>query len=141
MSVIGRGTTVDSDNLPTELMLPPGSFAAWSAIFQNLLTNAFRATAEVHPGRVTIDGGAGPSKGWIRFQDNGSGMNLEIAEELFLPFERAAESSEKAEALGLGGSGLGLTIVRMITDELRCVVAFETPDLGWATAATITWKV
>lgn len=140
MMVLARATQVETSGVPDDLTLPAGTYAAWSAILQNLLTNAFRATLEVKPARVAIDGGTSRARGFLRVQDNGLGMDPGQADRLFLPFERGAENSEKVEALGLGGSGLGLTIVRMITDELGCTVAFADPDPGWSTAVRIEWK-
>lgn len=140
MMVLARATQVETSGVADGLTLPAGAYAAWSAILQNLLTNAFRATLEVKPARVAIDGGTTRAGGFLRVQDNGVGMDPGQADRLFLPFERGAENSERVEALGLGGSGLGLTIVRMITDELGCTVTFDDPDPGWSTAVRIEWK-
>lgn len=141
MTIIRPATEIDTRAVPADLVLPAGSFAAWTAVFQNLLTNAFKATADKRPARIAIDAGSDLHRGWIRFQDNGVGIDLADAERLFQPFERGGEDSEKVEALGLGGSGLGLTIVRMIADELTCTVAFDDPESGWSTAARVEWKV
>lgn len=141
MAIIRPAAEVDTAAVPAHLLLPAGSYAAWTAVFQNLLTNAFKATADNRPARIAIDAGSDRHRSWIRLQDNGVGMNLADAERLFQPFERGGEDSEKVEALGLGGSGLGLTIVRMIADELSCTVAFDDPEPGWSTAVRVEWKV
>jgi len=140
MAVLARDTRVEFSAVPDDLRLPSGGYAAWSAVVQNLLSNAFRATLESKPPRVSIDGGSDSRLGWIRVQDNGAGLNLGDSDRLFLPFERGTEPSAKSEALGLGGSGLGLTIVRMIGDELGCVIKFVEPSDHWSTAVRVEWK-
>lgn len=140
LSVLARSTRVDSSAVPQELLLPPATYTAWSAVVQNVLMNAYRATLECKPGRVRIDGGGNRSQGYLRFQDNGvGGIDLKTAPRLFLPFERASIVSERAAALGMGGSGLGLTIVKMITDESGTAVSFVEPDDGWSTAIRFSW--
>ncbi|WP_336648469.1 ATP-binding protein [Microbacterium sp. MMO-10] len=140
LGVLARRTAVDTGNLPKDLMLPPATYTAWSSVMQNILMNAFRATLESRPGIVCVDGAANDGGGSIRFQDNGvGGVDLSRADRLFLPFERAAAVTERAAALGLGGTGLGLTIVKMIADEVGCRVGFEQPDDGWSTAIRISW--
>lgn len=141
--VLARATEVDESGVPADLVLPMGSYAAWTAILQNLLTNALRATLEARPSLVAIDGGRSNGRAWLRVQDNGQGMDLSDAERLFMPFERGPEEpsrTERAASLGLGGSGLGLTIVRMITDELGCSVAFVEPADDWSTAVRVEWR-
>jgi signal transduction histidine kinase len=140
MSVLGRGALVTFDAVPSDLKLPLGGYAAWSAVIQNLLTNAFRATHAVKPRKIRIDGGADGTVGWLRVQDNGDGVDLADATRLFEPFERGAAYDARAEALGLGGSGLGLTIVRMMLDEIGATASFVTPEGGWSTAVRIEWK-
>lgn len=140
LMVLARATIVDFTPIPEALRLPSGSYAAWTAIFQNLLINAFRATVESKPASIMIDGEASVGGGWIRIQDNGVGLSVSNSDRLFLPFERDVENGEKIESLGLGGSGLGLTIVRMIADELHCRVRFVEPDPGWSASIKIEWK-
>jgi len=140
MSVLGRGATISFDNIPSGLKLPPGGYAAWSAVIQNLLTNAFRATHAVKPREIRIDGGTDGSVGWLRVQDNGEGVDLADSARLFEPFERGAPYDARIEALGLGGSGLGLTIVRMMLDEIGATANFVLPMRGWSTAVRIDWK-
>lgn len=142
LQVLARATVVDTASIPRDLVLPAATYTAWSAIVQNLLVNSFRATLERRPASVQIDGGQDDGRAWLRVQDNGSGgVDLATAHRLFLPFERQAAVSERAEILGLGGSGLGLTIVRMIADEIGCKISFVTPEDSWSTAVRIDWRV
>lgn len=140
LRVLARRTSVDSSRVERDLLLPPGTYTAWSSVVQNILMNAYRATLEARPGRVMVDGKGTEGGGFVRFQDNGhGGVDPRRAERLFLPFQRSGAVTERAVALGLGGSGLGLTIVKMITDEIGCRVGFEEPDVGWSTAVKISW--
>lgn len=140
LRVLARRTNVDYSRVDDRLLLPPATYTAWSAVVQNILMNAYRATLESRPGRVIVDGEAADGTGYVRFQDNGQGgVDLKRADRLFLPFERSGTLTERAVALGLGGSGLGLTIVKMITDEVGCRVGFEEPEPGWSTAIRVSW--
>jgi signal transduction histidine kinase len=140
MEVLGRGAKIDYEAIPKDLQLPLGGYAAWSAVFQNLLTNAFRATQTAKPRLIRVDAGIDRKTGWIRVQDNGEGVDLDRADRLFEPFERGVEHDTHAEALGLGGSGLGLSIVKMMLDEVGASARFEPPESGWSTAVRIDWK-
>ena len=131
---------MDVSNVPGDLMLPQASYAAWIALLQNLLTNAVRASLDAKPARIFIDGGRANKHAWLRVQNNGESVEVEESERLFLPFERNDASTGRSEALGLGGSGLGLTIVRMIADEIGCRVRFAEPEPGWSTAVEVRWK-
>jgi signal transduction histidine kinase len=102
---------------------------------------AFRATIDSKPALIQIDGGSARNREWLRVQDNGhGGVDLATSSLLFQPFERGTNESRRAKALGLGGSGLGLTIVKMVVDEMRSTVAFEAPDAGWSTSVKISWE-
>lgn len=151
MEVLARGAEVDFTGVPKTVLLPRGGYAAWSAVLQNLLTNAFRANQGYRPRLIRIDAGteAAPAAGrrsgaggvgWLRVQDNGHGVDLADSIRLFDPFERGVEPDRHAEALGLGGSGLGLAIVKMMLDEMGASARFEAADPGWSTAVRIDWK-
>lgn len=129
---------INTDAVPEALHLPRGTYAAWSAVFQNLYVNAFNAIRQESGQLVQVDGGGEDASGWIRLQDRGIGIDLLEAERYFRPFERGPVR-RRGNTL-LGGTGLGLTIVRMITEELRCNVRFATPQTGFSTAVVIDWK-
>jgi len=140
MKVLSRGTEIDLSGVQRGLMLPPASYAAWVAVLQNLLTNAFRATLDESEPSVRVDAAAVDGGGWLRVQNNGVAIDLADADRFFLPFEREDHSAKRSEALGLGGSGLGLTIVRMIADEIGIDARFEEPQDDWSTSIRIKWK-
>ncbi|MCY3859278.1 MAG: ATP-binding protein [Gammaproteobacteria bacterium] len=122
-----------------DLYLPPASFAEWSSLFQNVLINASNATLDVDDGQVACIGGRTGRSSWVRVNDNGVGVNVDTAEELFEPFERRTEISEARRELGLGGTGLGLTIVRMIAKQRGAKVEFRKPDSCWSTTFQLSW--
>jgi len=76
----------------------------------------------------------------IQVQDTGRGVDLSTADELFKPFVRKLRVSAERRALGLGGTGLGLTIVRMIANNADCKVRFVEPDKGYRTAFELSWS-
>ena len=59
---------------------------------------------------------------------------------LFEPFERDITLSAERRALGMGGTGLGLTIVRMIAESRGCEVTFVKPSEGYSTAFELKWR-
>jgi signal transduction histidine kinase len=76
----------------------------------------------------------------ILVQDTGSGVDLKSANELFKPFVRKLKITQARRELGLGGTGLGLTIVRMIAANLDCKVGFVEPESKFSSAFQLSWK-
>ncbi|OJG00052.1 hypothetical protein AX760_25605 [Pararhizobium antarcticum] len=76
----------------------------------------------------------------ILVQDTGSGIDLTEGEALFQPFQRRSTISAERREMGLGGTGLGLTIVRMVANNLNCSVAFVAPKPDYSTAFELSWK-
>lgn len=136
-----RGVTVDASEVSDELVLPEGRFADWTAIFQNVLVNSANATLDSEERLIAINSGQVARNVSIHIQDTGSGVDLNKAEELFLPFVREQEISEDRRALGAGGTGLGLTIVQMMARSLGCRVAFAEPEKGFATSFRLSWRI
>jgi signal transduction histidine kinase len=135
-----RGVSVDTEGVPEGLRLPPARFAEWVAIFQNLLVNAANATLDSAERMIAVQGSRAGRDQILMFQDTGSGVDLDEADELFAPFARRQTISDERRALGAGGTGLGLTIVRMISRNIGCRVAFAEPDDGFATAIGLSWR-
>jgi signal transduction histidine kinase len=132
-SLLLRGVKVDVEQVPKGLRLPAGRFAEWVAIFQNLLVNAANATLDRSDRRIAVSGYRAGRNAALLVQDTGSGIDLDEAEELFAPFVRRQTISEERRALGAGGTGLGLTIVRMI--------ARNTLSAAWLTIQQLqTWR-
>lgn len=140
LRVLAGAAYVDTSRVPASLRLPLAAYPAWSAILQNLYVNAFNAVLDRAERRVVVDGTGGSATGWLRVQDTGRGVDLDDADRLFEPFQRGTSPSRERASLALGGAGLGLTIVRMIADELGCNVRFEPPEDGFSTAIRISWR-
>ena len=129
-----------SQSIPSDIYLPAATFAEWNSLFQNVFINAANATIDRNKRRVRCIGGRTGRAAWVRVEDNGSGVEWDRSYDLFDPFTRRATISEERRALGLGGIGLGLTIVRMVAHQRRAKVSFVEASPGWATAFQISWS-
>ncbi len=129
-----------SMDIPRDIALPPATFAEWNSLFQNVLVNVANATLDAdRPVAHCIGGRTGRST-WVRIHDNGVGVDVTDSESLFEPFSRAVRISDERRALGLGGMGLGLTIVRMIANRRRAKAAFVKPQRPWTTTFQLSWR-
>ena len=139
-SFLARGIDIDYSQLDDQLYLPKASFAEWGAIFQNVFTNAFNAMLDSPRRLLHISSRSHEKSREILIQDTGHGIDLENADKFFAPFERASKISAERQALGYGGTGLGLTIVRLLADNIGCRVQFCQPQDGFRTAFSIQWR-
>ena len=139
-SFLARGIDIDYSQLEDQLYLPKASFAEWGAIFQNVFTNAFNAMLDSSRRLLHISSRSHEKSREILIQDTGHGIDLEKADKFFEPFERASKISAARQALGYGGTGLGLTIVRLLADNIGCRVQFVAPQDGFSTAFSIRWR-
>lgn len=140
LGVLVRGIRIELDGIDPELRLPSGTFAEWSSIFQNVILNAVNAMVDSERRVLTISTTVKDGEAILIFQDTGTGVDLKRSEELFKPFVRKTTISPERKALGYGGTGLGLTIVRMIAEKVHCAVQFKKPRRGYATAFSISWR-
>ena len=139
-SFLARGTEIDYSQIDSNLRLPAASFAEWGAIFQNVFINAFTAMLDSPKRQLHISFRSHRNSREILIQDTGYGINLKDADRLFEPFERASKISPERKALGYGGTGLGLTIVRLLANNIGCRVRFVDPEDGFKTAFSIWWR-
>ena len=139
-SFLARGIDIDYSPLDNQLYLPKASFAEWGAIFQNVFTNAFNAMLDSPHRLLHISSRSHEKSHEILIQDTGHGIDLEKADKFFDPFERASKISAERQALGYGGTGLGLTIVRLLADNIGCRVQFVQPQDKFRTAFSIRWR-
>lgn len=139
MRLLLRGVQIDVSLVDPSAMLPAGSFAAWSSIFQNVFLNAVAAMLDAPVKKLSVSSGSTDSEEYLLIEDTGVGVDLETAEQLFEPFARQLELSSENRSLALGGSGLGLTIVRMLTSNVGAKVRFAKPSKGFSTAFRISW--
>lgn len=140
IQVLLRGVDIETPGVDKALRLPKGTFAEWSAIFQNVFLNAANALLDADEKRIIVNSEQQHKTRAILVQDTGIGVNLATAEELFKPFVRKLQLSPQRRSMGLGGTGLGLTIVRMIAQELNCRVGFVEPSAGFSTAFKLSWS-
>ena len=104
--------------------------AAFEAIFTNLITNSLQAfTASAKSGRapserrVHIETKVSGDAVTIKVQDNGTGIEKLSLEEIWLPGKTTTDK----------GTGLGLTIVKDVVEELRGSIEVEAHgELGGA---------
>ncbi len=137
------GVTVTLEGVPGDMRLPPAPYADWNALFQNVLINAINAVLDAENKVIGITGGKTGRRAWVRISDSGVGLGIPLneAQRLFEPFERRLKLSADRQALGLGGQGLGLTIVRMIAENRHARVAFVEPEPGFSTTFELNWGV
>jgi signal transduction histidine kinase len=139
LQVLARGSDIDYSRVPHAMRFPPGGYIAWWSMLQNLFVNSFNALLDSERKLIRVDASGSDHAGWIRVQDTGVGIDLADAERMFEPFERGLPPSREKADLVLGGTGLGLTIVRLVSDELGVGVAFDPPDDGFSTSVRIFW--
>ena len=139
-SFLARGTEIDYSQIDNHLYFPKASVAEWGAIFQNVFINAFNAMLDSSRRLLHISSRSHDKSHELLIQDTGYGINLQNAEKLFDPFERESKISAERQALGYGGTGLGLTIVRLIAGNIDCRVQFVDPQDGFSTAFSIQWR-
>lgn len=141
MSPLLPGISIETD-IPTDLRLPSAPYAAWSAMFQNILSNAWDAMLESAESTIRVDVERDRRKTKLRFSDKGVGLRvpLENSDKLFDPFETIDLTGPERRSLRQGGSGLGLAIVRMIAGTHGCEVAFVEPIEGFSTTLEVRWN-
>lgn len=80
-------------------------------VWQNLLDNALKYSAQVEAARILVDSYRDDRGTWYRVTDNGAGFDMSHADKLFLPFQRMHPAGE------FTGTGVGLSLVRRIVDH------------------------
>ncbi len=140
LAFLARGIEVDITGIDANIYLPEASYAEWGSIFQNVLTDAYNAVQEQDRRYVRVNSRSSNFDRSILIQDTGIGVELQDSERLFRPFQRDAQTSHEKMAMGYGGTGLGLTIVRLLTDKIGCQARFIHPDIGFNTAFLLEWK-
>lgn len=137
---LAKGIKVDASAVPHDLQLPAATLPAWTSIFQNLFINSYNALSDVGDPKIQVVGSRGRTRSLLSVVDNGIGVDMSTADGLWQPFERKLFLPPEKEEAGLGGMGLGLTIVRMIADEIGVSVKFIDPPAGMSTAVQLEWK-
>ncbi|MDD9962202.1 MAG: ATP-binding protein [Gammaproteobacteria bacterium] len=132
----------DFSGIPRDLRFPVGAFVEWSAVLQNVLFNAWDAMLDCDLKRVRFDGIVERRNQRLRISDTGVGLAVPVEESnlLFEPFERRTEINFANRSVALGGQGLGLAIVRMISSQRGAEVRFVEPKKGFSTTIEVAWK-
>lgn len=139
LSFMALGVSLDSSQLDDSFYLPEASFAEWGAIFQNIFSNAFNAMYGCPQRILSVSSRAKDNRRTLLVQDTGIGVDLRHAERLFEPFERGIKDDPVRQRLGYGGTGLGLTIVRLLCERIGCLARFVKPETGFSTAFSLEW--
>jgi hypothetical protein len=140
VQVLAREAKFDFSELDDKILLPKATLVEWGAIFQNVFINSFNAMVDSKKQLIKVSSISKWDGREIIVQDTGSGVDLEKAKDLFQPFVRKITISPERRALGYGGMGLGLTIVRLIANNIGCEVKFTSPEKGFSTAFSLKWK-
>jgi len=111
-------------NLPSKPVILPVDRLKIEQVLENLLNNAIKYSP--HGGLIRITGVEEPTGFHLSITDQGIGMTPEQADHAFDKFYRANSSTT-----AIGGTGLGLTIVKHIVDAHGGNVWLESvPDQG-----------
>lgn len=89
------------------------------AVVKNLVDNAIRYTPD--GGRVDLSVAAGEDRAILRIQDSGPGIQVVEQDRVFDPFYRILGSDQV-------GSGLGLSIVKAVTDRIGAEIQIGFSD-------------
>lgn len=126
-----KGITVSVD-VAADLRTAPMFPAELMILLTNLLTNAVKNAAE--GGNIWIDGRDVGTGVEIIVSNDGEVVALDEAERWFLPFESTTTVVDDVLGQGLG---LGLPIVRALTDDYRGDVRFVEPVRGPGTSIRV----
>ena len=134
-----RGVEVTVSGIDREILLPEASYPVWMAIIHNVLMNSSNAMLDCDRKYVSVSSFVSGNRRGIRVQDTGVGIDLGKAEDLFRPLQRSLEISPERQALGYGGMGLGLAIIRMLATDLKSDVRSIEPDAPFNTCFELAW--
>jgi signal transduction histidine kinase len=131
-----------SVKVPGDLRFPNGSLASWNAILQNLIANSWNAVLDASEARVEIEGLREGNREYLYVSDTGVGLGVDIedAKRLFDPFERNLHIDPDRRSIAIGGTGMGLTIVKMICDRHGVRPQFVEAADPFETCLELSWK-
>ena len=135
-----RGVMIDVSEVDQDLLLPEATYPVWMAVFHNVFMNSYNAMLDSEIKRISVSSFRSRRRRGIRIQDTGAGIDLDKADFLFKPLQRAMEITPERRALGYGGTGLGLAIVRMLSTDLKADVCFMKPETPYNTSFEIAWS-
>ena len=113
-----RGQTLEAS--ATDPVIVSGDRPALRQALLNLVDNAIKYSPEAS--RVIVRVGNGPDRGWVEVKDEGPGIPVEDRERIFERFYRIDGSRSRE----MGGTGLGLSLVKSIAETHSGRVELET---------------
>ena len=115
---------------PDELIVE-GDLMRLTQVLSNLLNNATKYTPV--GGEIRVDLARTGAEAVIRVADNGAGLDAEMIPRIFEMFTQADRTLDRAK----GGLGLGLTLVRQLTELHRGSVKASSDGLGQGSTFTV----
>jgi len=140
VNILARGIPIETSRVDAELLLPKATLAEWGSIFQNVFINAFNAMLDSEQKKLDVSSRLEDGYREILVQDKGAGIDLAAAAVFFEPFARKSKISPERRSMGYGGTGLGLTIVKLVAQNVGCEASFVEPEKGFSTAFCIKWR-
>jgi signal transduction histidine kinase len=122
-----RGVTLGTDLQPVGV--ESDGEMLWH-VFSNLVNNAIKFQKGAHGGRIDVSVRAEGGNAVVRVHDEGIGLGPEEKAKVFEKFYQATASTE--------GSGVGLTICRMIVEGVGGRIWFESDGPGRGATAVVT---
>jgi len=123
-------------NHPKEMSLLNLCEGPMQDVFENMFNNAVDAIVikdkrnpePGYRGKISIDLSKEEKSILVRIEDNGIGMPKESLPKLFTPYFTSKSTSEKGV---LGGSGLGLWVMRDFVERHGGTIAVDSEDKKW----------
>jgi two-component system, sensor histidine kinase len=118
-------------DLPDRPVWVDGDASRLSQVIINLLNNAAKYTAE--GGRVRLSLSSDRAGALVRVQDNGVGIPPEMLDEVFDMFTQVNRTLDRSQ----GGLGIGLSLVRRLTEMHGGEVTADSQGLGHGSTFTV----
>jgi signal transduction histidine kinase len=117
--------------LPDAPVWVDGDVSRLSQVISNLLNNAAKYTGE--GGKLSLSLSSGETEAIVRVQDNGVGIPPEMLNEVFDMFTQVNRTLDRSQ----GGLGIGLSLVRRLTELHGGKVTAESEGLGHGSTFTV----
>jgi PAS domain S-box-containing protein len=122
-------------SVPSVGLCVDGDDVRLTQVVSNLLTNAARYTPP--GGRISVSAAREGRDVVLRVRDNGRGIDADLLPRIFDLFVQGPRGSDRAE----GGLGLGLSLVRMLTELHAGTVAAASDGSGRGSEFTVRLPV
>ncbi len=101
-------------------------------IFTNLLSNAVKFSPG--GGSIKINVATGTAAVEVSVEDNGQGISAEMLPEIFQQFQQGDNKTSRTQS----GLGLGLSIVKILTEKHHGEITAVSPGIGQGSKFTVT---